>query len=96
MAGSSPVDGILEFLKRNNFAKAEAALRSELGNRPDLNGILDRLKLDEKESSGSSSEGVNGAKLLEEDRKIKSSQNSGEPLKDSSRVEGIYCERGRV
>ncbi|KAH6761481.1 Protein kinase superfamily protein [Perilla frutescens var. hirtella] len=103
MAGSSSVDGILEFLKRNNFAKAEAALRSELGNRPDLNGILDKLKLDEKESSGRSSEGVNGAKLLEEDRKIKSSPNSGEALKDSSRAEAskelivkeVECEVGR-
>lgn len=103
MADSSPADDILEFLRRNNFTKAEAALRSELGNRPDLNGILQKLKLDDKESCSRSSEEVNGAKLLEEDRKIKSPQNSGEGLKDSSSAEAskelivkeVECEIGR-
>ncbi|KAL3824932.1 hypothetical protein ACJIZ3_020961 [Penstemon smallii] len=75
MADSSTVDVILEFLKRNKFAKAEAALRSELGNKPDLNGILQKLGLDDKES-GRSSEQVNGGKVVEEDQKIISSSNS--------------------
>ncbi|KAL0385206.1 UNVERIFIED_CONTAM: putative serine/threonine-protein kinase dyrk2 [Sesamum radiatum] len=87
MADSSSVDDILEFLRRNKFTKAEAALKSELGNRPDLNGILQKLKLDDKESGSSSSEEANGAKVLEEDQKIKSSRSSGEGLKDSSSAE---------
>ncbi|KAI3454347.1 hypothetical protein Pfo_011010 [Paulownia fortunei] len=84
MADSSPVDVILEFLKRNKFTKAEAALRSELGNRPDLNGILQKLTLDDKESGNRSSEEVNGGIVAEEDRKIKGTRHSGECLKDSS------------
>lgn len=102
MADSLP-DDVLEFLRRNNFKKAEAALRSELGNRPDLNGILDKLKLNDKELRGRSAEEVNGAVLLEEDRKIKSSQNSREALKESSSAEAsmelivkeVECEIGR-
>ncbi|KAL0364475.1 UNVERIFIED_CONTAM: putative serine/threonine-protein kinase dyrk2 [Sesamum angustifolium] len=87
MADSSSVDDILEYLRRNKFTKAEAALRSELGNRPDLNGILQKLKLDDRELGSSSSEEANGAKVLEEDQKIKSSRSSGEGLKDSSSAE---------
>ncbi|KAL0357618.1 UNVERIFIED_CONTAM: Serine/threonine-protein kinase ppk5 [Sesamum calycinum] len=64
MADSSSVDDILEYLRRNKFTKAEAALRSELGNRPDLNGILQKLKLDDRELGSSSSEEANGAKEL--------------------------------
>ncbi|KAK6153239.1 hypothetical protein DH2020_012878 [Rehmannia glutinosa] len=87
MAGSSPVDDILDFLSKNKFTKAEAALRSELSNRPDLNEILQKLKLGDKESGSRSSEEVNGGKLLEEDQKIKSSRHIGEGLKDSSIAE---------
>ncbi|PWA88750.1 Protein kinase, catalytic domain-containing protein [Artemisia annua] len=36
MEESGRVDVILDFLKRNNFARAEAALRSEIDKRPDL------------------------------------------------------------
>ncbi|KAM7471049.1 hypothetical protein LguiA_009232 [Lonicera macranthoides] len=50
MADSSSVDVILEFLRRNKFSRAEAALRSELGNRPDLIGFLQNLTLEEKSS----------------------------------------------
>ncbi|KAK4427005.1 putative serine/threonine-protein kinase dyrk2 [Sesamum alatum] len=103
MADSSSVDDILEFLRRNKFTKAEAALRTELGNRPDLNGILQKLKLDDKELGSSSSEEANGAKVLEEDQKLKSSRNSGECLKDSSTAEAskelivkeVECGTGR-
>ncbi|KAI3464185.1 hypothetical protein Pfo_020848 [Paulownia fortunei] len=103
MAGSSPVDDILDFLRRNKFTKAEAALRSELGNRPDLNGILQKLKLDDKELGSRSSEEVNGALLLEEDQTIKSSRHTGEGLKDSSSAEAskelivkeVECGTGR-
>ncbi|KAL2243857.1 UNVERIFIED_CONTAM: putative serine/threonine-protein kinase dyrk2 [Sesamum indicum] len=84
MADSSPLDVILEFLRRNKFTKAEAALRSELGNRPDVNGILQKLRLDEKESGTRSSEAANGGIVVEEDRKIKATRHSGESLKELS------------
>lgn len=84
MADSSHVDVILEFLRRNKFTKAEAALKSELGNRPDLNGILQKLTLDDKESGNRSSEEVNGGCVAEEDRKVKSTRHGRESLKDSS------------
>lgn len=87
MADSTPVDDILEFLRRNKFANAEAALRGELGNRHDLNGVLEKLKLDDKESSGRSDEEVNGAKLLEQDTQLRSSQNIARALKESSSAE---------
>lgn len=103
MADSSHVDDILEFLRRNKFAKAEAALRNELGHFSDLNGLFQKLKLDDKESSNRSITETNGTKLLEEDRKIRSSQHSGKQLKDSSSAEAakelivkeIECGTGR-
>ncbi|XP_047942838.1 uncharacterized protein LOC125189620 [Salvia hispanica] len=82
MADSGSVDVILEFLKKNKFTKAEAALRSELGNRPDLNGLLQKLMLDDKESSGSGKE-VNGAVSGEEDKNTKSARHGVEGLKGS-------------
>lgn len=48
MGDSSSVNVILEFLKSNNFSKAEAALRSEIGNRSDINGFMEGLKLEEE------------------------------------------------
>ncbi|CAJ1936542.1 unnamed protein product [Sphenostylis stenocarpa] len=45
---TSSVDVILDFLRRNRFTRAEAALRSEINNRPDLNGFLQKLTLEEK------------------------------------------------
>ncbi|XXG53468.1 hypothetical protein AAC387_Pa03g1552 [Persea americana] len=44
------VDAILDFLRRNQFKRAEAALRGELGSRPDLNGSISELVSDEKAS----------------------------------------------
>ncbi|EYU17784.1 hypothetical protein ABFS82_04G178200 [Erythranthe guttata] len=84
MAESSPVDDILEFLKRNKFAKAEAALRNELSHRSDLNGLIQKLTLDDKESNSRSNEAVNGAVSFEKDRKIVTSQHSEKVLKGSS------------
>lgn len=104
MADSSSVDDILEFFKKNKFTKAEVALRSELGNRHDLSGTLQKLRLEDKESCSRPSEEVIGAKLLEDDRKVKRFQNSGESLKDSSGsieaskeiiVKEVECEIGR-
>lgn len=50
MADSSSVDVILEFLRRNKFTRAEAALRGELGSRPDLNGLIEKLTIEDKNS----------------------------------------------
>ncbi|GJT10674.1 dual specificity tyrosine-phosphorylation-regulated kinase mbk-1-like protein [Tanacetum coccineum] len=47
----SRVDVILDFLKRNNFARAEAALRSEIDKRPDLNGFMQNLNLQDNKVS---------------------------------------------
>ncbi|KAE9597470.1 putative dual-specificity kinase CMGC-DYRK-PRP4 family [Lupinus albus] len=50
MAETNSVDMILDFLRKNRFTRAEAALRSEINNRPDLNGFLQKLALEEKAS----------------------------------------------
>ncbi|CAH8312062.1 unnamed protein product [Eruca vesicaria subsp. sativa] len=50
MSDQSSVDGILDFLKKNRFSKAEEALRNELNNRSDLNGFLQKLIVEEKDS----------------------------------------------
>ncbi|KAK4779030.1 hypothetical protein SAY86_006558 [Trapa natans] len=47
MGDSGSVDDILDFLRKNKFTKAEAALRTELSIRTDLNGFLERLTLGE-------------------------------------------------
>ncbi|CAI9113282.1 OLC1v1013855C1 [Oldenlandia corymbosa var. corymbosa] len=82
MADSSKVDVILEFLRRNNFSRAEAALRSELSNRPDLNGLFQKLMLEDKGISTPFEE-VNGEKPILENV-ANSSRGSGDFLKDSS------------
>ena len=51
MTNQGSVDGILDFLKKNRFSKAEEALRNELNNRSDLNGFLQKLIVEEKDSS---------------------------------------------
>ena len=54
MTDQSSVDGILEFLKKNRFSKAEEALRNELNNNnnpSDLNRFLENLSLEDKDSS---------------------------------------------
>ncbi|XP_009390864.2 uncharacterized protein LOC103977151 [Musa acuminata AAA Group] len=43
------VNVVLEFLKKNRFTNAEAALRGELNARPDLNGFLQKHLAEEKE-----------------------------------------------
>ncbi|KAK9064023.1 hypothetical protein SSX86_017895 [Deinandra increscens subsp. villosa] len=55
----SKVDGILEFLRRNNFSKAEAALKSEIDKRPDLNGFMQDLNLKDKDLGSELLEKVN-------------------------------------
>ncbi|XP_010474313.1 PREDICTED: dual specificity tyrosine-phosphorylation-regulated kinase 4-like [Camelina sativa] len=51
MTDQGSVDGILEFLRQNRFSKAEKALRNELNNRSDINGFLQKLKLEDKDSN---------------------------------------------
>lgn len=51
MTDQSSVDGILEFLRNNRFSQAEEALRNELNNRSDINGFLQKLKLEDKDSN---------------------------------------------
>ncbi|CAA0332890.1 unnamed protein product [Arabidopsis thaliana] len=63
MADQSSVDGILEFLRNNRFSNAEEALRNELSNRSDINGFLQKLMLEDKDSSKDSNERANGKEL---------------------------------
>nr|XP_018683943.1 PREDICTED: uncharacterized protein LOC103991393 isoform X3 [Musa acuminata subsp. malaccensis] len=46
------VDVVLQFLRKNRFMHAEAALRAELNARPDLNGFLQKHLAEEKEALG--------------------------------------------
>ncbi|WOG97612.1 hypothetical protein DCAR_0416953 [Daucus carota subsp. sativus] len=79
------VDVILDFLKRNKFSRAEAALRSELGNRSDLNGFLENLTLNGEglEREEKSEELENGA------GKIKTSRGSEDVLSSEIVVKEI-------
>lgn len=51
------VDAILDFLRRNQFKRAEAALRGELSSRPDLNGATLKAISEEKDFGVPSEEG---------------------------------------
>ncbi|KAI9087383.1 hypothetical protein K1719_030703 [Acacia pycnantha] len=48
MADTNSVEVILDFLRKNRFTRAEAALRGELNSRSDLNGFLEKLSLEER------------------------------------------------
>ncbi|KAK3025916.1 hypothetical protein RJ639_041306 [Escallonia herrerae] len=93
MSDSGSVDVILEFLRRNKFTRAEAALRTELTNRSDLNGFLQNLTLQEKDPGN----------LLEEDNvhqkqgignKGRSSR-TGDDVSNELIVKEIECGTGR-
>ncbi|XP_057460255.1 uncharacterized protein LOC130750669 isoform X3 [Actinidia eriantha] len=92
MADSSSVDVILEFLRRNKFTRAEAALRSELGNHPDLNGFLEKLTIEEKDSSKILEEENGGKRALE--NQGTSNRIGGEVSKELI-VKEIECGTGR-
>ncbi|KAJ8771926.1 hypothetical protein K2173_027103 [Erythroxylum novogranatense] len=92
MAESSPVDMILEYLQNNGFTRAEAALRSELGSRPDLNAFLKKLNIDDKDSR-KLLEDENGSKLVNE-KQSSSSQNS-DGISNELIVKEIECGTGR-
>ncbi|GER56733.1 kinase family protein [Striga asiatica] len=84
MAESGQVDVILDYLKRNKFTKAEAALLTELGSRPDLNGILQKLTLDDKGTGNKPNVEVNGNIIAEDNKKIRSTGSTEENLQDTS------------
>lgn len=83
----SSVDVILDFLKRNKFSRAEAALRSELGNRSDLNGFLQNLTLD---GEGLENE-ENGKDLENGVRKIPTLRGSEDVSSSEIVVKEIEC-----
>ncbi|GAV74037.1 Pkinase domain-containing protein [Cephalotus follicularis] len=91
MEDPSSVDVILDFLRRNRFTRAEAALRSELYNRPDLNGFLQKLALEDKEPSAVLEEEKRGKSTSEA---VSGSPNSGELSKELI-VKEIECGTGR-
>ncbi|XP_071685827.1 uncharacterized protein [Rutidosis leptorrhynchoides] len=90
----SRVDVILEFLRRNNFARAEAALRTEIDNRPDLNGFMQGLKL-EDDSGGKLLEKANAAKPNAVGKQRACSSTSDEVLKEKHVVKEIERGTGR-
>ncbi|XP_038679865.1 uncharacterized protein LOC119981004 [Tripterygium wilfordii] len=92
MADTNSFDVILDFLRRNRFTRAEAALWSELSNRPDLNGSMKNLNIEDKDS-GKVLEGENGGKLNSENQGS-ASQNSDEVSKELI-VKEIECGTGR-
>ncbi|KAK8627830.1 hypothetical protein V6N13_135428 [Hibiscus sabdariffa] len=91
MTEPSSADVILDFLRRNRFTRAEAALLSELGTRPDLNGFCQKLTLEE--DSGKVLEEENGKKISGESHGS-GSRNSGEVSKELI-VKEIECSAGR-
>ncbi|KAG7020063.1 pom1 [Cucurbita argyrosperma subsp. argyrosperma] len=92
MVDTNSIDVILDFLKRNQFTRAEAALRSELCNHPDLNGLLKKLTLEEK-SSRDTLEVENGDKPMVENR-LAGSQINFDVSKELI-VKEIECGGGR-
>ncbi|KAK1431897.1 hypothetical protein QVD17_08676 [Tagetes erecta] len=86
----SGVDAILEFLRRNNFSRAEAALKSEIDKRPDLNGFMQDLNINDKDL---------GSKLLEKVNSVgnhgKTPSTSDEASKEKHVVKEIECGTGR-
>ncbi|XP_027358460.1 uncharacterized protein LOC113867376 isoform X1 [Abrus precatorius] len=91
MADTNSVEVILEFLRRNRFTRAEAALRSELSNCSDVNGFLQKLTLEEKDLCG----------MLQKDKGKPVVGNQGLDCRDSVEVskelivKEIECGNGR-
>ncbi|XP_022766845.1 uncharacterized protein LOC111311588 isoform X2 [Durio zibethinus] len=77
MMEPSSVDVILDFLRKNRFTRAEAALQSELINRPDLNGFFQKFTLEEKGP---------GNVLEEENRKKIAAESHGSGSRSSGDV----------
>ncbi|KAH0666819.1 hypothetical protein KY285_028025 [Solanum tuberosum] len=81
MADSTSLDVILEFLRKNKFTEAEATLLGEMNKRSDLNGVVEKLTLEDEELSRSLEE--NGGKATVENLGM-ACRNGGEVFKESS------------
>lgn len=57
MEDTNSIDTILEFFQRNQFTRAEAALRSELSNRPDTNGFARNFYTEWKDGASEADSG---------------------------------------
>ncbi|GAA0174807.1 protein modifying enzyme [Lithospermum erythrorhizon] len=82
MGDSASVDKILEFMRKNKFMRAEAALRNELNNRRDMNDVLQKLSFEDKEELNKILEDKNGYKKRDI---IDSRGNNGVFVESSSR-----------
>lgn len=81
MADFTSLDAILEFLRKNKFTGAEAALRGEMNKRSDLNGVAEKLTLEDEELSRTLE--ANGGKVTRENLGM-ACRNGGEVLKEAS------------
>ncbi|KAK4370762.1 hypothetical protein RND71_010237 [Anisodus tanguticus] len=81
MADSASLDVILEFLRKNKFTGAEAALRGELNKCSELNGVVEKLTLEDEQLSRSLE--ANGGKATNENHSM-ACQNGGEVFKETS------------
>ncbi|KAM3374512.1 hypothetical protein P3S68_013226 [Capsicum galapagoense] len=81
MADFTSLDAILEFLRKNKFTGAEAALRGEMIKRSDLNGVAEKLTLEDEELSRTLE--ANGGKATRENLGM-ACRNGGEVLKEAS------------
>ncbi|XP_057951930.1 uncharacterized protein LOC131146367 isoform X2 [Malania oleifera] len=81
MADASSVNVILDFLRKNRFTRAEAALRSELSKRPDMNGFLKNFTFDENDLSWTAGQ-ENGDRRQGLEIQGTCSQSSGEVSKE--------------
>ncbi|KAK9115860.1 hypothetical protein Sjap_014807 [Stephania japonica] len=85
------VDVILEFLRRNRFTRAEAALLGELSNRPELSAAAaQKLGSSEKIESCSDLEGVKDERVVGRQQGGSASSGSGEVSKELI-VKEIEC-----
>lgn len=100
MADSTSLDVILEFLRKNKFTEAEATLLGEMNKRSDLNGVVEKLTLEDEKLSRSLEE--NGGKATVVNLGM-ACRNGGEVFKESSLrssgkeliVKEIECGTGR-
>ncbi|XP_055829288.1 uncharacterized protein LOC129898686 [Solanum dulcamara] len=81
MEDSTSLDAILEFLRKNKFTGAEAALRGELNKCSDLNDVVEKLTLEDEELSRSLE--ANGGKATVENL-VLACRNGGEVSKETS------------
>ncbi|XP_071732077.1 uncharacterized protein [Rutidosis leptorrhynchoides] len=90
MGDSSSVDVILEFLKSNKFLKAEAALRSEIGNRNDINGFMKGLKGEEVAEKSGLSDDVSNEEFVVKEMELE----NGRKGSDSKRKNAVEEKNG--